>query len=79
MSSPFPQNYDEWVHCITVECGIPLTSDFVSQRLAVWRNEGSEETQRFRKLYGDAHWQAVIGWFERAERDQPVSGESAPG
>ena len=68
MSSPIPQNYDEWQHCITVECGIPLTAEFVSQRLAVWRDESQEETRRFKKRYGDAYLQSVVGWFEEAER-----------
>ncbi|MEM9760339.1 MAG: hypothetical protein AAF933_13950 [Pseudomonadota bacterium] len=69
MTSPFPQNYEEWRHCITVECGIPLTADFVSQRLTVWRDEASEETRRFRQRYGDEYWRAVIGWFEQAEKE----------
>lgn len=64
-----PQTYEEWRHCITIECGIALTPSFVSQRLAVWRNEQSGETQRFRRLYGDQHWLAVRGWFERAARE----------
>ena len=68
MSSPIPQNYDEWQHCITVECGIPLTAEFVSQRLAVWRDESQEETRRFKKRYGDAYLQSVVGWFEEAGR-----------
>jgi len=63
-----PQTYGEWRHCITVECGLKLTSGFIQARLAVWRNPKSEETVRFRQLYGGAHWQAVIGWFEQAER-----------
>lgn len=69
MTSPFPENYEQWQYCITVECGIPLTSEFVTQRLLIWRDESAQETQRFRKLYGDAHWRAVIGWFERAEQE----------
>ncbi|MEM8981760.1 MAG: hypothetical protein AAGC71_01945 [Pseudomonadota bacterium] len=64
-----PDTYEQWHYCITVECGIALTADFIAQRLAVWRNEKSAETQRFRSLYGDAHWRAVIGWFERAESE----------
>ncbi|MEM7219261.1 MAG: hypothetical protein AAF515_12925 [Pseudomonadota bacterium] len=68
-SSPIPQTYDEWRHCITVECAIPLTPTFVAERLAVWRNETSQETQRFRKLYGDDYWRAVIGWFEHAQTE----------
>ncbi len=69
MTSPFPQNYDEWRHCIIVECGIPLTAEFVSQRLAVWRDEAAEETRRFRRRYGDDYWRTVIGWFEQAEKE----------
>ncbi|MEM1111903.1 MAG: hypothetical protein AAGI11_08340 [Pseudomonadota bacterium] len=69
MSSPFPQSYDEWKHCITVECNIPLTTGYVEERLAVWRNEASEETKRFRRLYGDDYWRNVIAWFEQAEAE----------
>ena len=73
MPTPFPQNYEQWRHCITVECGIPLTPAFVAERLAVWRNEQLQETQRFRKLFGDEYWQAVIVWFEQAEREVSAS------
>ncbi|MEM8769133.1 MAG: hypothetical protein AAGE43_16925 [Pseudomonadota bacterium] len=69
MSNPIPETYEQWHHCITVECGIPLTSKFIADRLTVWRNEKAEETARFRRLYGDAHWQSVIGWFEKAEAE----------
>ncbi|MEM1435921.1 MAG: hypothetical protein AAGG11_17820 [Pseudomonadota bacterium] len=69
MPGPFPETYDEWRHCITVECGIPLTQAFITERLATWRNERSEETTRFRKLYGDGHWRSVVSWFERAEAE----------
>ena len=69
ISTPLPQNYEEWRHCITVKCGIPLTPTFISQRLTVWRNKDLEETKRFRHLYGDSHWLTVISWFEQAERD----------
>lgn len=71
MNSPFiPETYKQWRQCITVDCGIPLTPAFIAQRLAIWRNAQSEETVRFRKLYGDTHWQSVIAWFENAEREQ---------
>lgn len=61
-----PQTYAQWRHCITVECGIPLTHDFIIARLAVWHDSGSEETRRFVRLYGEAHRQAIIRWFEQA-------------
>ncbi|MEM1142760.1 MAG: hypothetical protein AAF671_06505 [Pseudomonadota bacterium] len=66
MTSPFPQNYAEWQHCITVECNIPLTAEFVEARLKVWKDESCEETRRFRKRYGDDYWRSVISWFEQA-------------
>lgn len=74
MSSPFPQNYDEWRHCITEECGIPLTAEFVAERLSVWRDEQAQETQRFRKLYGDEYWQHMVSCFEQAEREVGSAG-----
>ncbi|MEM6512270.1 MAG: hypothetical protein AAF660_04605 [Pseudomonadota bacterium] len=61
-----PRTYEQWHHCITVECGIPLTREFVDERLKIWRDEQADTTKRFRKVYGDAHWRAVIGWFEQA-------------
>jgi len=64
-----PQTYREWHHCITVECGLSLSADFIQARLAVWRDEKNFETSRFRELYGDTHWRAVIDWFERAARE----------
>ena len=69
MYDTIPETYEHWHHCITVECGIPLTSEFVAERLRVWRDEEAEETARFRRLYGDVHWRSVISWFERAEAE----------
>ncbi|GAA5231945.1 hypothetical protein FOZ76_15230 [Verticiella sediminum] len=64
-----PETYEQWRHCITVECGIALTSEYLVRRLSVWHDEQAEEAQRFRRLYGDSHWLAVRGWFERAARE----------
>ena len=72
MTSPFPQNYEQWKYCITVECGIKINANFVSKRLEVWRNEKSAETKRFRHLYGDAYWRMMIAWFEQAEHELGV-------
>jgi len=74
MTTPFPENYAQWQHCITVECGIPLTAEYVAARLTVWRNPQSEETRRFRRLYGDAYWQQVLQWFEQAEQEFATDG-----
>lgn len=69
-----PQTYEQWRHCITVECGIALTVPFITQRLSIWHNAESEETLWFRRLYGDEHWKAVTAWFERAGREADVRG-----
>jgi len=67
MKTPvIPQTYEQWRHCITVECGIPLTRAFAEERLAVWANPAAEETRRFEQLYGVAHRKRVLHWFERA-------------
>ncbi len=66
-----PQSYDEWRHCITQECRIALSAEYITARLLVWHDDTCEETRRFRRLYGDAHWLAVRGWFERAAGDMP--------
>lgn len=67
MKTPvIPQTYEQWRHCITVECGIPLTRAFVEDRLAVWANPAADETRRFEQLYGAAHRERVRQWFAQA-------------
>ncbi|MEL6367934.1 MAG: hypothetical protein AAFR91_01310 [Pseudomonadota bacterium] len=73
-----PSNYEAWRHCITVECVIPLTADFVATRLKVWNVVNVQVTARFRALYGDTRWRAVIGWFERASRELQLRHETPP-
>jgi hypothetical protein len=68
-TAPIPDSYPAWRHCITVECRIPLTQTFIEQRLAIWQNPSLEETQRFRRCYGDDHWQRVIHWFQQARAE----------
>ncbi|SDV46436.1 hypothetical protein [Chitinasiproducens palmae] len=67
-----PSTYAQWRHCITVECGIPLTHAFIDQRLGIWRNADCDETMRFRRLYGDLHWKKVLMWLEHAKRELNV-------
>ncbi len=64
-----PQTFEQWRHCIVVDCGLALSQAYVSERIAAWRDDGSAETVRFRRLYGDEHWRSVLGWFERAARE----------
>ncbi|RYU58549.1 hypothetical protein EWI61_10260 [Methylolobus aquaticus] len=69
MTSPIPQTYPAWRHCIEVECGIPLTREFITRRLSVLRQATHAETARFIRHYGDEHWQLVVHWFETAEAE----------
>jgi len=78
MKSTFviPRNYNEWRRCIEVDCGIPLTPEFVATRIEALTRSGSEEASRFARLYGSDHLQHVIGWFETA---RAVNVSAAPG
>jgi len=66
-SQVLPKNYQEWKHCITVECGIELTPSYISQRLSALNNKKDHHTQNFVKLYGESHLQSVIDWFNQAQ------------
>lgn len=60
------ESYDEWQHCITVKCGIPLTLDYVTERIAALSDAKDRMTARFVELYGDSYRQRTIQWFEQA-------------
>ena len=64
-----PRSYRDWRHCIEVQCGIPLTLDFVKERLSSLRDDRAYQTKRFEEVWGDAHRYQVIAWFEQAERE----------
>ncbi|CCE22517.1 MULTISPECIES: hypothetical protein [Methylotuvimicrobium] len=64
-----PSTYQEWRHCITVDCNIALTEPFVGERIAILSNAGCEETRRFEQLYGIEHRKAVLGWFRQAQQE----------
>jgi len=61
-----PSDYASWRYCIEVKCGLALTPDFIQARIAVLSDAGQEETQRFARLYGDAHREQVLAWFRQA-------------
>ena len=63
------KTYDEWKHCITVLCRIPLTLAYVEERLAALRDPADHRTQKLIATWGEAHLARVIGWFEQAERE----------
>ncbi|TLX56854.1 hypothetical protein DN824_13430 [Stutzerimonas nosocomialis] len=72
-----PDSYAVWRHCITVECGIPLTADYISRRLAILANPNEYETQRFAEVYGAAHLQAVLAWFQLAAAEAQANDTRA--
>jgi hypothetical protein len=64
--SIIPQNYEEWRHCIVVECGLELTPSFIEKRISALKNNKEYYTQQFIHLYGQQHHQKVLGWFMQA-------------
>ena len=58
--------FEDWKHCITVECAIPLTQAFIEQRLAALRNPRDLHTQKFVAEWGQGHLDQVVEWFEMA-------------
>lgn len=60
-----PQNYQEWRHCITDNCRLELTSDYIEQRI----NALQEYDPVFLQLYGKQHWQQTLEWLNRAQQE----------
>ncbi|BCL70249.1 conserved hypothetical protein [Vibrio nigripulchritudo MADA3029] len=67
--SAIPSTYHEWRHCITVDCGIPLTTEYVEQRIEALQSDRDEHTKQFVKLYGDQYRQQVVNWFKEAQAE----------
>lgn len=65
-----PKNYEEWKHCITVNCGIALTTSYLQKRLDELQDEAYENTKQFARLYGQEYQQQIIAWFSRALSEQ---------
>jgi len=62
-------SYEDWKRCITVACDIPLTLGFVEERLAALRDPSDLHTKKFVDMWGAAHLDQVIGWFEQAKAE----------
>lgn len=60
-----PTNFDEWKNCIEVKCKIPLTKDFAASRLQIYTDHSKQETQKFIELYGTAHLNNIITWYNK--------------
>ncbi len=63
------KSYEDWKHCITVLCGIPLTEPYIEQRLAELRDPSNGTTQKFVTMWGEDHRLRVVGWFEQAQQE----------
>ena len=69
------ESYDEWKHCITVKCNIPLTADYIAKRIATLSDQRDPMTARFVALYGDPYRLRTIRWFEQARGELGASAE----
>ena len=69
MTTPvIPNTYEQWKHCITIECGIPLNKAFIETRITSLTNRESEAARQFIRLYGESHYQNVLVWMKQAQR-----------
>ena len=65
--SIIPTSYEEWEHCITVKCRIPLTPDYVAERIEALQDMDDFHTLKFIERRGVAHHERTHGWFREAE------------
>ncbi len=68
-----PNSYNAWKHCITVDCGIPLTRDFISERIEALGNRNDFHTQKFIESWGVEHHAQTLSWFRRAAKELDTS------
>ena len=61
-----PRTYEEWEHCITVQCGIPLTPEFVAGRIKALDDQDDFRTRKFIQDWGSDHHARTLGWFRQA-------------
>lgn len=66
-NSMIPRDFQAWRHCIEVECGIKLTSEYIQKRITSLENNKEHYTREFLRLYGPEHYQNVLGWFKQAQ------------
>ena len=61
-----PSIYEEWKYCIEIQCKIPLTKDFILERLRVLSDASNPETRVFGKAYGSDHLNKIIQYFKKS-------------
>ena len=67
-----PATYEQWRHCIEVRCKVPLTANYISERLTELEDGANPKTKNFAELYGADYLQQVIVWFRQAS-EAPAS------
>jgi hypothetical protein len=72
MNGAIPQNYEQWHYCITVECGLSLTVEFMDERIVSLQDENTFKTKQFIQLYGSQFHQQVLAWFQHAREQASV-------
>lgn len=66
ISSLLPHSFESWKHCITIKCKISLTPEYIEARIGELTDDSNPGTRQFKKMYGETHWQNVLGWFNQA-------------
>lgn len=72
--SVVPGSYDEWKHCITVDCGIPLTRAFVRERIGSLSDRQDFHTRRYIESWGEDQHARTLAWYRRAAEELEASG-----
>ncbi|MBX2847095.1 MAG: hypothetical protein KTR16_02150 [Acidiferrobacterales bacterium] len=62
-ASIIPNTYEEWRHCIVVECGLELNKRFIEKRISALEDKSQHYTEQFIRRYGEQHYSQVLGWF----------------
>lgn len=69
-----PRNYEEWKHSIAVECGMPLTPEYVQQRITALNDMGDYHTQKYIETWGEQLHKRTLEWFETAASELTRQG-----
>lgn len=73
MTQVVPETYEQWRHCIEIECGLELTAQFAAERLTALLNRKDHHTNRFFAIWGTEHHARVLDWFRRAQAELAVT------
>jgi len=71
-----PKTYEEWKHCITIDCGIHLTQKFVKERIEALNDVKDFHTQKFIESWGMDHHAQTLVWFHRASEELNTQTQS---